>query len=470
MKVLLVGAESIPFVKIGGLADVMGTLPGELNKLGADARIMMPFHREIKEKYHTETKHLVDFYIPIGDRAYYVGIESLVANDVLYYFVDNEDMFGGPVYKGGEAEGEQYAFFNMAVCEALDRIDFVPDVIQANDWQTGMIPLLLKSQFAHRKQGNSKVIYTIHNMQYQGGFGFGPINYWLRLGDEHYMEGFSFSKSAIREADWLCTVSPTYAKEIQTAEYGHGLDDEIKKRAATLSGIVNGINVDEFNPETDKYLLANYSLKKPADKKKNREELLRRTGLKTRDDNTVVIGLVSRLVQQKGLDIIEKAADRLMKENAVFVFLGTGEPRYEEMVRNLQNRYPGQVAAIIEYANDMAHLIYAGSDLFLMPSRFEPCGISQMIAQAYGSLPIVRRTGGLNDTVCDFKEDTGLGNGFQFEKYSGEAMLRAVKRGIRVICDKKLRDKAMKNAMAIDNSFTESARKYMEMYEAVLKK
>ena len=467
LKVLMAGAECSPFIKIGGLADVMGTLPQELNALGCDARVILPFHRAIKTKYNSDTKHITHFYIPIGDRAYYVGIEELIKDNVIYYFVDNEEMFGGPVYKGGQAEGEQYAFFCLAVCESLDRIDFVPDIVHANDWQTGMIPTLLKNQLSYRPQANSKVIYTIHNMQYQGNFGFETIKYWLRLRDEQYLDNYSFTKSALLAADWLSTVSPTYAKEICTPEYGCGLDPEINYRKNQISGIVNGINVAEFSPERDELIPYHFSVNNLSGKAANRNALIEKSGLVLADENTLVVGMVSRLVEQKGLDIIAEVADRMLKENAVFVFLGTGEAEYEELLRRLEYQYPGRVKAYIQYANDIAHLIYAGSDLFLMPSRFEPCGISQMIAQAYGTIPIVRKTGGLNDTIHPFDETSGQGDGVAFEKYSGKAMIRAIRAGIKIICNKDNRDKIIKNAMNLDNSFTEAAKRYIDMYKGV---
>jgi len=467
-KVLMVGAECAGFIKIGGLADVLGTLPGELIKLGMDVRVMIPFHRTIKDKYYAETRHLIDFYLPVGNCAFYVGIETLTKDGVCYYFVDNEDMFGGPVYKGGGAEGEQYAFFCLAVCECLDRIGFVPDIIHANDWQTGMVAEVLKDQYGHRPQGKCKTVYTIHNMQYQGDFGFDAMKYWFHLSEKNRRVNYSFTKSALHYSDWISTVSPSYAKEITTKEYGCGLESDIKSIAATLSGIVNGINTEEFNPAADEKIKKCYDSRSIGRKKDNKVELVKRTGLDIDPAQTLVIGMVSRLVEQKGLWLFMQIADRIMKEDVAFVFLGTGEQEYEQGLLHLAARYPGRIAAIIDYNDEMAHMIYAGSDAFLMPSRFEPCGISQMIAQRYGTPPIVRKTGGLIDTVEPFDPKTGKGDGFTFSEYSPEALYRAIKGALKVLRDKDLKKKIIKNGMKLDNSFSHSAKKYKEMYEDIL--
>ena len=466
-KVLMVGAECAGFIKIGGLADVLGTLPGELDRLGMDVRVMIPFHRAIKDVYYPETEHLTDFYVPVGNYAFYVGIETLTKGGVCYYFVDNEDMFGGPVYKGGGAEGEQYAFFCLAVCECLDRIGFIPDVIHANDWQTGMIAEILHSQFAHRPQGKCKTVYTIHNMQYQGDFGFDAIKYWLHLDEKNRRQNYSFVKSALHNSDWVSTVSPTYAKEITTREYGCSLENDIKSVAGNLSGIVNGIDTEVFDPSKDEKIKRCYDSRSYNRKKDNKAELIKRTGLDIDPAKTPLIGMVSRMVEQKGINLFMQIADRIMKENVAFVFLGTGEREYEQGLLSLAGRYPGRISAIIDYNDDLAHLIYAGSDAFLMPSRFEPCGISQMIAQRYGTPPIVRKTGGLIDTVRPFDPKTGTGDGIMFREYSGEALYRAIKNALKILGDKEHRKQIIKNGMKLDHGFAESAKKYQEMYDVI---
>ncbi|MBR5336665.1 MAG: glycogen synthase [Lachnospiraceae bacterium] len=465
--VLMTGTECAGFIKIGGLADVLGTLPAQLNKLGMDVRVMIPFHRAIKDRYYGETKHLATFYVPVGNYAFYVGIETLTKGGVCYYFVDNEDMFGGPVYKGGGSEGEQYAFFCLALCECLDRIGFVPDVIHANDWQTGMIAEILHSQYGHRPQGKCKCVYTIHNMQYQGDFGFDAIKYWLHLDEKDRRQNYSFVKSALHHSDWISTVSPTYAREITTQEYGCSLESDIKTIVDRLSGIVNGIDMEIFNPATDEKIKKNYDVRSYTRKKDNKAELIKRTGLDI-DPATPLIGMVSRLVEQKGIYLFMQIADRIMREDVAFVFLGTGEREYEQGLLYLAGRYPGRVASIIDYNDEMAHLIYAGSDAFLMPSRFEPCGISQMIAQRYGTPPIVRKTGGLIDTVTPFDPKTGAGDGFMFKEFSGEALYRAIKNALKTLGDKELKKQIIKNGMKLDHSFTESAKKYKELFEGIL--
>lgn len=473
-KILLVGAECAPFAKAGGLADVIGTLPKELNRLGLDARVMMPFHKVIKERYRMETEHVCDFYTKLGMKPCFVGIEKLVRDGVTFYFVDNEEYFWGPLYRGGLAEGEQYAFFARAVCEALDRINFVPDVVNCNDWHTGMIPMLLKTQYQHRAQGHCKTVFTIHNMMYQGQFSFQQIKDWLGIEDRYntaeFIENYgcaSFMKAALVFCDRISTVSPSYAQEIRMPYYAYKLEGILNARAHDTWGIVNGINTEEFNPANDICIGHHYDANDISNKFRVKEDLLHELGLNIWA-TTPLIGMVTRLTSQKGIDLLMQVFDEIMQQDVAFAILGTGDPMYENFLREMENRYKGRVCAYIGYSNEVAHRIYAGADLFLMPSKFEPCGISQMIAQRYGTLPIVRETGGLRDTVQPYNEYTGEGNGFSFANYSAYEMLNIIKYALWVIKDEGKRVQLVKNAMNVDNSFANSARKYYDMYMGLL--
>lgn len=474
VNVLLVAAECAPFVKLGGLADVMGTLPKELNKIGADARVMMPFHSQMKYKYAGRTRHLTDFYIVFNGSHVYVGVEELVYNEVVYYLIDNEGYFGDAVYRGGVAEGEQYAFFCRAVIEAASRV-FIPDVIHCNDWQTGLIPILLRTQYGHWDIGRSKTIFTIHNMMYQGEFGFDLFQQWLGIDPRydtpefmHNYECASFMKAALVFADRLSTVSPTYAQEIRNPAFAYRQEGILNARAGDTWGILNGMNVEEFDPETDSLIPYHFNKDDLSGKKKNKEKLISRLGLSITPE-VPVIGMVSRLTEQKGLDLVKYMLDEIVcTEDVAVVILGTGDYEYEEFFRYMEGKYKGRVCSYIAYDNEIAHLIYAGSDLFLMPSKFEPCGISQMIALRYGSLPIVRETGGLRDTVQSYNEYEDTGNGFSFANYNAHEMLNAIRYALRTLESPKRKQGLIKRAMESDNSFSKSAKKYLEMYKSIL--
>lgn len=475
LDVLLVAAECAPFVKLGGLADVMGTLPKELNKIGADARVMMPFHSQMKWKYAEQVKHLTDFYIGFSGGEAYVGVEELVYNEVTYYLIDNEDYFGDAVYRGGLAEGEQYAFFCRAVIEAASRIGFIPDVIHCNDWQTGLIPILLRTQYGHWEIGRSKTIFTIHNMMYQGEYGFDQFQHWLGIDPRydtpefmHNYECASFMKAALVFADRLSTVSPTYAQEIRDPAFAYRQEGILNARAGDTWGILNGMNVEEFDPETDPLIPYHFSKNDLSGKEKNKKELIKKLGLTITPD-VPMIGMVTRLTAQKGLDLVKYMLDEIMcTEKVAVVILGTGDYEYEEFFRYMEGKYKGRVCAYIAYDNTIAHQIYAASDLFLMPSKFEPCGISQMIALRYGTLPIVRETGGLRDTVQCYNEYENTGNGFSFANYNAHEMLHAIRYAVQTLQDPERKQGLIQRAMESDNSFANSAKKYLEMYKSIL--
>lgn len=474
VRVLVVGAECAPFAKTGGLADVLGTLPKQLNQLGMDVRVMIPFHKVIKDKYRMKTQHVVDFYTNIGWRSMFVGVDKMEYDGVTFYFIDNEEMFGGPIYRGGLAEGEQYAFFARAVCESMDRIGFVPQVVHLNDWHTGMVPMLLKTQYGHRPQGQAKTVFTIHNMMYQGQFSFQQIQEWLgvdsRYNTPEFMENYgcaSFMKAALVFADRISTVSPSYAQEIRHPYYAYKLEGILNARAHQTWGIVNGINTEEFNPETDICLGHHFSVDDLSGKYRVKEDLIHELGLNIWP-GTPIISMVTRLTSQKGIDLLIQVFDEIMQQDVAVVVLGNGEKQYEDFLRTMEYKYKGRVCAYVGYNNELAHRIYAGSDLFLMPSKFEPCGISQMIALRYGTLPIVRETGGLRDTVQPYNEYTDEGNGFSFTNFNAYDMLNVIKYALWVIRDEGKRTNLIRRAMKCDNSFAISAKKYYDMFMGLL--
>lgn len=472
--ILLVGAECAPFAKTGGLADVLGTLPQELIKLGDDARVILPYHRVIKDKYGDQVEHLTEFYINLGWRNQYVGVEKLIRGDVTYYFIDNEFYFSGPVYRGGEPEGEQYAYFTRAVLESLEKIGFTPNIIHCNDWHTAMIPMLLKTQYQDTALKHAKTVFTIHNMMYQGVFPFGFVSDLLDIEPKYYtsryMEAYgsaNFMKAALVFADKINTVSPTYAEEIKLAYYAYGMEGILNARAGDLVGILNGIDTEEFNPETDRYLRHHYNPEDLSGKYENKRELLESLGMEVKPERPL-IGMVSRLTSQKGFDLIMRVFSEILSEDVSIVLLGTGDPAYESFFRGMEQAYKGRVCSYISYNNALAHQIYAGSDLFLMPSKFEPCGISQMISLRYGTLPIVRETGGLKDTVQPYNQFTGEGNGFTFANYNAHDMLEVIRFALRVTADPEQRNTLIRRGMAEDNSFRSSAEKYHQMYQSLL--
>ena len=410
MKILMAVSECVPFVKTGGLADVLGALPKALAAQGEDVRVVLPLYAEISDEYKQQMTQKCVFYVDLGWRHQYCGVKELSFAGVTYYFIDNEYYFNRPyVYGLGGDEGERFAFFSRAVLEMLPRLNYFPDVLHCHDWQTGMIPVLLKSQYQTLDfYRGIKTLYTVHNLQYQGVFSIDYIEDLLSLGSWAYTSdniefygGASFMKGGLRFSDYISTVSPTYALEIQSSYYGERLDGLLRSRGNRLVGILNGIDTDEYNPATDPLIYANYSLRAPSKKKENKTALQEELGLKV-DPNVPLIGMVGRLSSQKGLELVEGVLPELMATGAQIAVLGKGDDKYVDLFNWAQWKYPGQLAARIEMSHPLAHKIYAGADMFLMPSKFEPCGLAQMIALRYGNIPIVRETGGLKDTVHAF--------------------------------------------------------------------
>ena len=477
MKILMAASECVPFIKTGGLADVIGALPRHIADEGEDIRIVIPKYGEIPETYRSQMTHLCDFYLDLGWRRQYCGVEALELNGITCYFIDNEYYFNRPyIYGTGGDEVERFAFFDRAVLEILPRIDFFPDVLHCHDWQTGLIPALLKIQYAHLPEyAGIRTVYTIHNLQYQGIFPIGYVEDLLHLGDEAYLEGgvefynqCSFMKGGLNFSDRITTVSPTYAQEIQTPYYGEQLDGLLRARAADLTGILNGIDTAEYDPATDPFIELNYTWHSIGRKQKNKLALQSELGL-NEDENAPLIGMVSRLSGQKGLDLVQCVLNEIMATGAQLVVLGKGEDNYVNMFCSAQKRFPGRIAARIEMNGALAHRIYAACDLFLMPSKFEPCGLSQMIALRYGTLPIVRETGGLRDTVLSYNEFTGEGNGFSFFNYNAHDMLHVIERAVGIYKnDQKTFLKLARRAMRGQYGWDQSAKVYMAFYKELV--
>ncbi len=477
MKILFAASECVPFVKTGGLADVVGSLAPVLAQKGHDVRVILPKYAAIPEKYESQMRHAVDFEVQLGWRRQYCGIEELVQDGVVFYFVDNRYYFGrNYIYGMGGDEYERFAFFSRAALNFLPLVGFEPDLIHAHDWQTGMIPALLRTQYSHLENyGHIKTLMTIHNLQYQGIFGIKEVQDVLSLPDslftddklEHYGAA-NYLKAGLVYADEITTVSPSYAEEIQTGFYGERLDGLLRSKSNHLTGILNGINTAEFDPSRDGLIEAAYSVDNMAAKAVNKRALQEQLGLDIRPD-APVIGIVSRLSSQKGLDLVDHVIADIMREDVQLAVLGMGDSRYINLFSWAEQNYPGRVAARYSMDHSLAHRIYAGSDIFLMPSQFEPCGLSQMISMLYGTVPIVRETGGLRDTVLSYNEYTGAGNGFSFFNYNAHDMLNTIKRALAIYRDKPdVWNLLMRRGMGGDYSWKHSAEMYVSLYQCML--
>lgn len=473
MQVVFASAEAAPFVKTGGLGDVAGSLPRALVAAGADVIVMVPKYGTIASEYTDRMEHVADFYVSLGWRNEYCGLERLVIDGVTYLFIDNERYFKRDYPYGFFDDGERFAFFSKAVTESLQHLPegFQCDVLHCNDWHTALAPVFLREFY----QGlplyeRVKTVFSIHNIAFQGQYADTILNDILGMAhipnaarqlrcDErsiNYMQG------ALDYSDAITTVSPSYAWEIQTPEYGEGLDGILRRRSNVLSGILNGIDTDAWNPATDPMIHANYSAADMSGKKACKAALQEELGLEVRDDRPLMV-MVTRLTRQKGMDLVTYALDRILSGGVQVAVLGTGD--YEEPMRYFANKYPGTCAARISFDNALSHRMYAGADMFLMPSLFEPCGLSQMIAMRYGTLPVVRETGGLRDTVAPYNQFTGEGTGFTFANFNGDEMGDAVFRGARLYWDDHAAwDQLVQNAMAADFSWVRSADEYMNLY------
>ena len=477
MKILFAASECVPFIKTGGLADVVGALSPVLKQKGADVRVMLPLYASIPEKWTSQMKTECEFEVELGWRKQYCGVKSLEYQGVTFYFIDNQFYFGRSyIYGLGGDEYERFGFFSRAVIDALPHLSFQPDIIHCHDWQTGMVPALLKIQYAHFPfYQNMKTAYTIHNLQYQGVFPIKAVQDTLGLGDSLFtsdkLECYgcaNYMKAGLVYADELTTVSPSYSDEIQTAFYGERLDGLLRARKDQLSGILNGIDIDDYDPAKDPMIYANYDPYHLGGKEYCKQELQKELGLEV-DPNAPIVGIISRLSNQKGLDLIECVIRELMDTGIQLVVLGMGEAKYTNLFSWAESEYPGRLAARFAMNHQLAHRIYAGADMFLMPSQFEPCGLSQLISLRYGTVPIVRETGGLRDTVLSYNKFTDEGNGFSFFNYNAHDMLHTVRRAVHYYKNnREVWYKLIVRGMTGDYSWYASANKYMEMYDRLL--
>ncbi len=472
MKILFVASEAMPFVRSGGLGDVAGALPKALNAQGHDCRVIIPFYKEeIREEFRDTFKFVASTFVDLSWRRQYCGVFEAKYEGVTYYFVDNEFYFKRKGLYGHFDDGERFAFFSKAVLEVLPLIDFYPDVLHANDWHTALTPVFLDVFYRFNEDyQHIKTVFTIHNIEFQGKYGDNLIGdilglpEWARL---LVMNGdcVNYMKGGIESSNAVTTVSETYAHEILDPFYSYGLEGILSSRRYKLHGVVNGIDQTVYDPKTDKRLFENYSVKNYAQKKQaNKKALCQMINLPF-DENRPLVAMVTRLTEQKGLDLVGTVIDDTMRADIQVVVLGTGDWRYESMIKSVEERYPNKFRAILAFSSDLASKLYGASDIFLMPSKFEPCGLSQLIAMKYGSVPVVRETGGLKDTVPAFNPETGEGKGFTFKTYNAYDMLDAIWRAYATYNDKDNWDKIVKNGMNSDFSWAVSAEKYVDIYQ-----
>lgn len=467
MKVLLVASEGAPFAKTGGLADVIGALPKALKKNGVDVRVIMPYYKSIKDQNIAYYKGYN--YVRMGSSPEYAGIFHAIKDDIDYYFVDSDKYFSRERLYGYGDDGERFAFFDFAVLEALRVVDFFPDIIHCNDWQTGLIPYILKKNYySYNVYNRIRTVYSIHNIQYQGIFPMDMMSilYMPYSNSIEFGGCINFMKTAIMESDIITTVSPTYKNEVLTDYYGYNMNNVLGLRYFDFHGILNGIDTVRYNPETDKYIYKKYSASTfVSGKKGNKKALLEEFGLDNKED-VPLFGMVSRLVDQKGIDLLMPILDDvIVNSNAKFILMGSGERNYEDYFRSLEARYPNRFKCYIGYSDRVAQKIYAGSDIFLMPSKFEPCGLGQMIAMRYGTLPLVRETGGLKDTVMPHNHFNGSGTGFSFTNYDSNSLKDVMYLAIDTYNNHKDDwKKLIKQAMEMDFSWNASALVYIDLY------
>ncbi|MBE5782002.1 MAG: glycogen synthase GlgA [Clostridiales bacterium] len=477
MKILFTASECVPFCKTGGLADVVGALAPVLAEKGHDVRVMLPLYSAVPHEYVKDMEHVVDFEVELGWRKQYCGIEALKKDGVTYYFVDNKYYYGRSyIYGLGGDEHERFGFFCRACLNALTLLQFQPDIIHAHDWQSGMTPALLRIQYQHLPfYENIKTVYTIHNLQYQGIFGIPDVQDVLGIGDEYFtndkLECYgcaNFMKAGLVYGDEITTVSPSYAEEIQTAYYGERMDGLLRAKREHLSGVLNGIDIKEYNPATDPLIPAHYTADDVSGKALCKRALQEELGLEQSED-TPIVAIISRLSNQKGLDLVDRVIGEIMSEKVQLVVLGMGDAKYVNLFSWAEQHYPGRVAARFKMDGALAHRIYAGADVFLMPSQFEPCGLSQMIALRYGTLPVVRETGGLRDTVLSYNEANNAGNGFTFFNYNAHDMLYTLRRALFFYQEQKQVWQLLQSrAMNGDYSWGHSAEVYLSLYRDML--
>ena len=475
-KVLFATFEAVPFAKTGGLGDVGGSLPAALNKAGAETRVILPKFATIPQEYKDQMVHVTDFYMSLAWRSVYCGIEMLEKDGVIWYFVDNEYYFGRSYPYGFDDDGERIAFFSKAVCECIQYLDFEPEVLHCNDWHTALSPVFLREFYqGMEKYERIKTVFTVHNLKFQGMYGGEMLGDVLGLHEipaarDQLMQGdaVNFMRGAFNYCDRITTVSPTYAEEICTDFYGEKINDVLNRRHDILSGILNGIDIKQYNPRTEPNLYVKFGPTTIAKKGVNKTHLQEELGL-TVDKDIPMIGLISRLTDQKGLDLVNHILHELLQEEVQLVVLGVGQKEYEDSFKYFAEVYPQKVSANICFDEALSRKIYGCADMVLVPSLFEPCGLSQMIAMRYGTLPVVRETGGLKDSVTAYNEFTGEGNGFSFANYNAHELLFTIQRALRLYRDnREAWDGLVQNAFKTDFSWKNSAKKYLELYRGMM--
>lgn len=472
MKILFVAAESVPFVKTGGLADVVGSLPKNLIDKGVDVRVVLPLYRDIPNIYKEAMTFVTSFELQMGWKSLYCGILSLTYEGVQYYFLDNMEMFDRDGLYGYWDDGERFAFFSMAAIEMMEKIDFTPNIIHVHDWHAAMIPMLLVHKYSWIDAfKNIRKVLTIHNLRFQGIYN--PIVMESLFGIQGYVGSVmvngnvNYLQAGIQYADVVSTVSPSYASEIQTQEFGETLEGVLRYNSWKLRGILNGIDVDIYDPKTDPNLKHHFGSRSLDKKLMNKTELQTKLGLPV-DASIPMIASVSRLTDQKGFNLVDEAMETLMQRNVQYVFLGTGDQIYEENFKNLESKYPDKMRALIQFDAKLAQEIYGASDMFLMPSAFEPCGLSQLISLRYGTVPIVHETGGLRDTVEPYDEFKNRGTGFSFLEFNSQTMMKMIDKALVLYQDREKWCQLMRRGMKKDFSWDASVDKYIEMYEDLL--
>lgn len=475
-KILIAASEAAPFVKSGGLGDVIGSLPKSIAGKDCEVAVVIPLHEGISPELRKKMTYISNIFVPVSWRTQYCGIFKYEEKNVTWYFIDNEYYFkrGNALY-GCYDDAERFAFFSTAVLEILPVIDYYPDILHCHDWQTALVPIFYKLKYYDRDKYESiKTIFTIHNIEYQGVFDREIVENVLGISMREFENGFlefngavNLMKAAIICSDKVSTVSPTYAEEIKTPEFGHGLDAILRNEAGKLSGIINGIDQKVYDPAKDKRLFYSFSKKDISGKEKNKKELQSLVNLPC-DKDIPVIGMVTRLVSHKGLDLVSAVIDDLLQDNLQLIVVGTGDWKYEQFLRDKQWQYPFKLSVNIAFNSELAQKVYGGSDMFLMPSRSEPCGLAQMIALRYGTIPIVRETGGLRDSITPYNKFTGEGNGFSFADYNAHDMLQTIREACSLYTDKEAWTKLVENGMNTDFSWKKSAQKYIKLYEEML--
>ena len=474
LNVLFISTEAEPFAKSGGLGDVIGSLPRELKKQGIDARVMLPLYKSISQKYQSQMKFITNFTVTMSWRTQYCGIFEMEYEGVTFYFLDNEQYFDRDAYYGYYDDGERFAYYSKAALEAITKLDYVPEILHCSEWQTALVPVYLKTIYKNNSFYNGlKTVFTIHNIEYQGQYDQGILHDVLGISEADrgildFNGTINYMKGAIVTCDRLTTVSNSYAEEITFSYFGKGLESIIKENKYKLVGILNGIDTKLYNPAKDPCISVKYSKNTPKKKKNSKEALQNSLGLQINEE-IPVIAMIGRLVEHKGIDLVISVFDEIMREKVQFILLGTGEKEYEEFFHKKAVKYAGRMSVTMKFSAELANQIYAGADLFLMPSISEPCGLAQMISLRYGTIPIVRETGGLKDSIVPFDLKTGKGNGVTFQTVNAQDMLGAIKRAIQLYWDKENWGILLNNGLCADFSWKASSKEYIKLYKEILK-